>query len=121
MKVLYTTWLFTILSVALSSAIPAQHIHRLQSRVVDVKAEWPKAWCKGGKFAQAILGSPYGLGVGYFLAQHKYKLGNKSVEKITVFRPNKGIMPYLLFWIEDVPFATRSLPTSNMRRPRARF
>jgi hypothetical protein len=55
MKVSYTTFFFTILSVALSSAIPAQHVHRLQSRAVDVKAEWTKAWCKGSKFAQAMI------------------------------------------------------------------
>ncbi|KAJ4376870.1 hypothetical protein N0V86_006306 [Didymella sp. IMI 355093] len=60
--------------------------------------------------AQALLGSPNGLGVGYFLAQHKHKLGNKSVERTTVFRPDKGMMPYLLFWIEDAPFAKRSHP-----------
>jgi hypothetical protein len=55
MKGLYTTCLFAILSVALSSAIPAQPVHRLQSRAIDVKAEWAKAWCKGGKFAQATI------------------------------------------------------------------
>lgn len=57
----------------------------------------------------------------YDAAQHKHKLGNKSVEKITVFRPDKGMMPYLLFWIEDAPLTTRSLPPSKMRKPRARL
>jgi hypothetical protein len=46
-------------------------------------------------------GSPNGQAVGYFLAQHKHRLGNKVVEKVTVFRPDKGQMPYLLFWIGD--------------------
>lgn len=53
MKVLYTTCLFV--SVALSSAIPARPAHHLQSRAIDVKAEWAKTWCKGGKFAQAMI------------------------------------------------------------------
>ncbi|KAJ8112784.1 hypothetical protein OPT61_g4923 [Boeremia exigua] len=57
--------------------------------------------------AQALLGSPNGLGVGYFLAQHKHRLGNKAVDKVTVFRPDRGMMPYLLFWIEDAPAASQ--------------
>lgn len=28
------------------------------------------------------------------------------VEKVTVFRPDKGIMPYLLFWVIDAPAGT---------------
>lgn len=50
-----------------------------------------------------MVGSPNGLAVGYFLAQHKHRLGNKAVEKVTVFRPDRGGMPYLLFWVEDAP------------------
>lgn len=56
-----------------------------------------------------------------FFAQHKHKLGKKTMEKITVIRRDKGMMPYLLFWIEDAPLATRSLPPSKMRKPRARL
>jgi hypothetical protein len=32
------------------------------------------------------LGSPNGLAVGYFLAQHKRQLGGKYVSKINVFK-----------------------------------
>lgn len=54
--------------------------------------------------AHVLLGSPNGLAAGYFLAQHKHRWGkNKSIEKITVFRPDKGTMPYLLFWVIDAP------------------
>ncbi|KAF3039950.1 hypothetical protein E8E12_008925 [Didymella heteroderae] len=74
-----------------------------------------------GDIKEIFSCSPNGLGVGYFLTQHKHKLGNKAVEKITVFRPDKGIMPYLLFWIEDAPMATRRLPPSKSRKPRARL
>jgi hypothetical protein len=28
---------------------------------------------------------------------------SKTVEKVTVFRPDKGMMPYLLFWVIDAP------------------
>ncbi|KAH7355563.1 hypothetical protein BKA66DRAFT_475395 [Pyrenochaeta sp. MPI-SDFR-AT-0127] len=54
--------------------------------------------------AQVLLGSPNGQAAGYFLAQHKHRFGkNKSIEKVTVFRPDKGNMPYLLFWVTDAP------------------
>jgi hypothetical protein len=50
------------------------------------------------------LGSPNGQAAGYFLAQHKHRFGkSKTVEKVTVFRPDKGMMPYLLFWVIDAP------------------
>lgn len=35
--------------------MPAQSIHHLQPRAVDIKSEWRKAWCKGGKLAQAMI------------------------------------------------------------------
>jgi hypothetical protein len=34
---------------------------------------------------QAILGSPNGKGIGFFLSQHKDQLGVKTVESVTVF------------------------------------
>lgn len=59
--------------------------------------------------------------MGYFLTQHKHRLGNKSVEKITVFRPDKGMMPYLLFWVEDAPLSAGSFPVARVRRTRAQL
>lgn len=49
-------------------------------------------------------GSPNGQAVGYFLSQHKHRFGkNKSVGKITVFKPDVGQTTYMLFWIIDAP------------------
>jgi hypothetical protein len=51
-----------------------------------------------------VIDSPNGQAAGYFLAQHKHRFGkSKTVEKVTVFRPDKGMMPYLLFWVIDAP------------------
>jgi hypothetical protein len=51
-----------------------------------------------------LIGSPNGQAAGYFLAQHKHRFGkSKTVEKVTVFRADKGMMPYLLFWVIDAP------------------
>ena len=50
------------------------------------------------------LGSPNGLAVGYFLAQHKRQLGGKYVSKINVFKADTNIAALiicLLFTIED--------------------
>ena len=59
MKLLFSTCLFALLSVATSSAIPARYVTRssnhLKPRAVDLPAEWEKAWCKGGKFSQAMI------------------------------------------------------------------
>lgn len=47
-------------------------------------------------------GSPNGLGAGYFLAQHKSQLGgNKVISKITVWVPEVGAAPTMLFWVAD--------------------
>jgi hypothetical protein len=56
------------------------------------------------KLTQFDIGSPNGQGAGFFLAQHKIMFGkSKTIEKVTVFRPDKGMMPYLLFWVIDAP------------------
>ncbi|KAF2833145.1 hypothetical protein CC86DRAFT_461581 [Ophiobolus disseminans] len=54
--------------------------------------------------AQVLLGSPNGQAAGYFLAQHKHRFGkNKSIEKVTFFKADKGQTPYILFWVIDAP------------------
>ncbi|KAI4708029.1 hypothetical protein J4E89_007148 [Alternaria sp. Ai002NY15] len=58
----------------------------------------------------ALLGSPNGQAVGYFLAQHKAQLGGKYVSKINIF---KGDDPHmvavcLLFTIDDRAGAARA-------------
>ncbi|KAH6868681.1 hypothetical protein BKA58DRAFT_387399 [Alternaria rosae] len=58
----------------------------------------------------ALLGSPNGQAIGYFLAQHKSQLGGEYVSKINIF---KGDDPHmvaacLLFTIEDRAGAARA-------------
>ncbi|KAF2034982.1 hypothetical protein EK21DRAFT_55359, partial [Setomelanomma holmii] len=44
------------------------------------------------------------LAAGYFLAQHKHRFGkSKSTSKVQVFRPDKGMMAYLLFRVVNTP------------------
>ncbi|KAH6639025.1 hypothetical protein C7974DRAFT_387722 [Boeremia exigua] len=53
--------------------------------------------------ALAMLGSPNGLAVGYFLAQHKTQLGgNKHVHKVTIWKDDEGD-EQMLFWVKDAP------------------
>ncbi|KAF2876222.1 hypothetical protein BDV95DRAFT_560268 [Massariosphaeria phaeospora] len=52
---------------------------------------------------KAILGSPNGSGIGFFLTQHKKWLGNKMVVKLTVFQDD-GVAPRppsVIFHIEE--------------------
>jgi hypothetical protein len=50
------------------------------------------------------VGTPNGQSVGYFLAQHKHRFGkSKTVDKVQLFRPDKGMLPYMLFWVADAP------------------
>ena len=48
----------------------------------------------------ANTGSPNGAAFAYFLIQHKAQLGQKTITKITVFRPENG---------DDVDFVDASL------------
>jgi hypothetical protein len=48
-----------------------------------------------------VLGSPNGIGAGYFLAQHKAKLGKEVISKITVWIAVDFDIPNLLFWVTD--------------------
>lgn len=59
MKLFFPVYLFELLPVVISGAIPAKHAAYnrgpLESRAVNVAAEWEKAWCKGSKLAQAMI------------------------------------------------------------------
>jgi hypothetical protein len=47
------------------------------------------------------IGSPVGRWAGYFLMQHKTQLGaNKFINKVRVFKPDQGSLPYMLFYVE---------------------
>ena len=52
---------------------------------------------------QAILGTPNGSGTAWLLIQHKKQLGDKRIERVTVFyAENEGDLyrwPSLLFWL----------------------
>lgn len=51
--------LLSFLPAVLSSAIPAEYTTRsaqhFEPRAVNIAAEWDKAWCRGGKFTQAMI------------------------------------------------------------------
>ena len=52
-----------------------------------------------------FIGTPNGLGVAYFLIQHKAELGRKTITKVDVFAHEstfKGRDPCFVFHIEDV-------------------
>ncbi|EDU43710.1 conserved hypothetical protein [Pyrenophora tritici-repentis Pt-1C-BFP] len=72
-------------------------------------AKWP-----GTEFStatdegHALLGSPNGAAFAYFLMQHKAQLGQKTITKITVFRPDNDddldfVDASLVFHVEDGP------------------
>jgi hypothetical protein len=49
------------------------------------------------------LGSPNGLGAGYFLTQHKRQLGTKTISKVKVFmNDSKWPLPQMIFFVEEV-------------------
>jgi hypothetical protein len=54
----------------------------------------------------ALLGTPIGASIAFFLTQHKPELGIKHVPSITIFRDaqiDSALEYQLLFRIEDVP------------------
>jgi hypothetical protein len=59
------------------------------------------------------IGSPNGRAVGYFLAQHKAKIGgNRCVKTIVMFRGNPlSQVPNLLFTVDWAPSPPANAPT----------
>jgi hypothetical protein len=92
----------------------------LASRNRDKLDRWP-----GLQFGtdtpegKALLGSPIGATIAYFLMQHKAELGNKVVTKITLLReegPDGDLLPpdpNLFFRIEDAPVQTPPDPAPS--------
>ncbi|KAI5372642.1 hypothetical protein J4E82_008646 [Alternaria postmessia] len=72
---------------------------------IDVKINTPQY--------MALLGSPNGRAVGYFLAQHKAQIGgNRCVKTIRIFRGDAMTeMPNLLFAVEWAPSPPANAPT----------
>ncbi|KAF1928401.1 uncharacterized protein M421DRAFT_92650 [Didymella exigua CBS 183.55] len=78
--------------------------YRLQARQTEL-SEWPGVtWAVETQEGAAMLGSPNGLAIGYFLSQHKAQLGgNKYVHQVQVYTENEGGDPYMVFHVKDAP------------------
>ena len=64
--------------------------------------------CGYAALTDYTAGSPSGIAVGFFLAQHKHQLrGNKMISMITAFKARQPITddeyPTLIFWVKDAP------------------
>ncbi|KAI7353574.1 hypothetical protein KC354_g11458 [Hortaea werneckii] len=72
-----------------------------------VLASWDQrtTWAIKEEAAQALLATPNGQGVAWFLAQHKAQLGRKVVTEVSVFSKPEGLFGNLniFFKIEDHP------------------
>jgi len=56
------------------------------------------------EMTDSVQGSPVGRWAGYFLLQHKNKLGgNRFFSKVRVFLPPGASMPYLVFYVDPTP------------------
>ena len=67
-------------------------------------------WAIEEESAQAILATPNGLGVAWFLAQHKAQLGHKVVTEVSVFSDTGAAFDRMNFFfkIEDHPSAAEN-------------
>ncbi|KAF2736416.1 hypothetical protein EJ04DRAFT_562469 [Polyplosphaeria fusca] len=72
-----------------------------------VLAPWPGVtYGMDSEEGKALLGCPNGVGIGWFLVQHKKQLGNTIVEKIVVFQDGtKEKKPGFIYFIKDEPTA----------------
>ncbi|KAK1908835.1 hypothetical protein P3342_006714 [Pyrenophora teres f. teres] len=84
----------------------------IASSLVNKKTElteWPGIeFSTATDEGHALLGSPNGTAFAYFLMQHKAQLGQKTITKITVFRPENDdelefVDASLVFHVEDGP------------------
>lgn len=61
-------------------------------------------------------GSPVGRWTGYFLLQHKEKLGgNRFISKMRLFKPADAALPYLIFYVNPRPTAGGSTADTALR------
>ncbi|KAF2713785.1 hypothetical protein K504DRAFT_488107 [Pleomassaria siparia CBS 279.74] len=91
---------------AITNIQSATTIARALENVGKTLEAWP-----GTDFAmataefKAILGTPSGTGIAYFLAQHKAQLGKKRIYSVRVFNHEsrmKGKDACLMFYIQDI-------------------
>lgn len=80
-------------------------ISHAMKRTKQELSKWPGvSFSMAVEEGQAILGSPNGLGVGYLLVQHRAQLGNRVVDKVTVFQDEGAKAPRppsILFHIKE--------------------
>ncbi|ORX99292.1 hypothetical protein BCR34DRAFT_640047 [Clohesyomyces aquaticus] len=77
---------------------------------LDTIKLWPGVtFMVGTEVGQAIFGSPSGLGIGYFLAQHKAQLENLMVRSVTIFlaEGDEYYEPSLLWELVPAPTSNR--------------
>ena len=56
-----------------------------------------------------LLGSPVARWAGYFILQHKEKLGgNRFIDKVRIWIPSGTSLPYLLFYVNPTPAGSGS-------------
>ncbi|KAF2713396.1 hypothetical protein K504DRAFT_498213 [Pleomassaria siparia CBS 279.74] len=65
--------------------------------------KWPgNTFGMDSEAGKALLGTPNGRVIGYFLAQHKAELGQKTVTKVTAFTSSE-YDTVLAFYVDDIP------------------
>jgi hypothetical protein len=83
-----------------------RHVRRALETLTPPKTEtegWPGVdFDMDTDAGKALLGSPVGRWAGYFLIQHKRRLGgNKFISKVRSFKSEKpNSLPYLLFYVD---------------------
>ncbi|KAF7868626.1 hypothetical protein EAF04_005157 [Stromatinia cepivora] len=82
-----------------------ERVRTIESRSPKTDIPEPHTFPMSTPEGQALLGSPNGKGVGFFLSQHKGSLGIKTIESVTVFATDANDDYYYqaYFSIVDVP------------------
>lgn len=87
------------------NSITQKVIKNAMNRTKQELGKWPGVtFGMDSEEGKAILGSPNGWGVAFMLIQHKRQLGNKVVEKVTVFQDEgrkQPRPPSVLFYIKN--------------------
>ncbi|KAJ4993438.1 hypothetical protein SVAN01_00986 [Stagonosporopsis vannaccii] len=87
-----------------AEALRTYNLEPGQTRLIRVP-QWPGVtFSMDSEQGVAMLGSPNGIAVGYFLAQHKTQLGgNKYVTDVQIFlNEDNDDEPYMIFHVADV-------------------
>jgi hypothetical protein len=101
-------------------------VRHVESRIGRTIGNWPGEVfpiTKSDENGLAILGTPNGAGVAYFLFQHKEYFWEKTISKVRVWKtpPSEGSskskQPWLqmVFYIEDIPQSPPGSPPPPWR------